>query len=192
MLIWIIGILPTFMLFSYLMGKADKRFDMDQTIIENPPYIIGVMGCWAWPVIAAAAGMWLLFHVSNRKGRDEGLALNQELHELRKVAGELSKTEQGILKMLTDHNVDPDNITDNTMRALTARSIEFAMQEDIAARRKRVGLAIPDRPLKMQDLEEALDMEPVEDPKVTAMMEILDRNGHPIPTTLRKKGELEI
>lgn len=176
-LIWSLGTLLSLLTFGYLKGRSDARFRDDINITSNPPYEIGMLTSLFWPLQIAIGAGWLLCHASYRVGSGAGLAINSELSRLRKFVSEYQRESDRVFEFLTSRKIDPANIDETTTRALTARSIEWAMEDDAALKREQAGLSVV---LQKQ--------------RRTEICDILDRAGVEIPLSLlnETKGELDL
>lgn len=183
-----LGTLASLSFWTHMKGRADARFKRNLGEIRNPPYVIGMLTSWLWPLQIAAAAVAGVVFLAYRSGTEEGLALDLELHGLREIASDLNVAMNRTLKMLMDSNLDPHNLDDQTVRALTARSIEWTMEDEAKTRREKAaaGPAMPSvRKTKTPVFNDA-------------MFDILDSHGVAVDTPeyreYRKhaKGELDL
>jgi hypothetical protein len=202
LIVWLLGTLASFAVNSYLQGRADARFRDNRGITSNPPFVIGVISSPLWPLQIAFATLWGIYHLSTSMGKGDGMAINTELHSLRKFAGDFAKAEAETWRMLQERKIDPNNIDDNTKRALNARAIQWGMEEDAARRREEANLPAVRRvhnPPQTQFDKHGTDdrCETLTD-RVDSMYEILDKAGVPVDNDeyddyrSRTAGELDL
>lgn len=130
LIIWLLGTVASFGTFSYLEGVAEKKVEANTTIVDVPPYSVGLWTCWAWPIQVAACGALFLRAYARGAGNGKGIEDGQELAELRELRRKFDEQTDLNLRILTDRHVDPDNIDEATQRMLTVAAIRAAMEDD--------------------------------------------------------------
>lgn len=176
LIIWLLGSVVSFMANGYLRGHSDQNFNKNQGVTENPPWIIGQLTCWAWPIQAAFAAIWLLNHLSYGKGKGDGLAFNTEVSQLRKFAAKFRQAEAETFRLMLENNIDPNDLDTQTARAITARAIQWDMEESAAQRREAQGLEVVRRPRDYK-IDMAKERPLPRKEKVEEIFEVLDKKG---------------
>jgi hypothetical protein len=135
LILWAAGVLPAFFLWSYIKSKSDATFKRDPTIIENPPYFLGMLTAWAWPLQSVFVTLWLAWKIASNAGEGHGIAIDAQKKDLKKIASEFSEYKKETDKVLLSitGTSDPDKALDlsrSQLQSLTARSIESALTDE--------------------------------------------------------------
>jgi hypothetical protein len=183
-LIYLLGILPSFVFWTYMKGKADERFKRDDQILENPPYFLGILTAWAWPLQIIGVTLFMAYHMSNNAGAGKGATLDVEKKELKKIAREHAALTRDTLALLSARSESENNLLElssDTVRLLNARAIEAALTDDADQRAR-------DREEKKKASLAHLESEAIK-LKMLGLLEDED-NPYPLPEIVDQDGKL--